>query len=89
MTTIQVTQIGKEMLELALYLAAPVIIAGMVIGLLVSVIQTITQIQEQSVSFVLKIVASGLSLLFFAPWMLRKILDFASSLLGNLTKFIR
>lgn len=88
MTTGQVTQIGKEMLTIALYLAGPIIITGMVVGLIVSIIQTITQIQEQSVSFVLKIIGSGLALIFFAPWMLRKILDFAAGLLGNLTRFL-
>lgn len=88
MTTGQVTQLGKEMMLLSLYLCAPVVVVGMIVGLVISVIQTVTQIQEQSVSFVLKMIASGAALLFFSPWMLRKTLDFAAAYLGNLVRYI-
>jgi len=89
MTTGQVTQIGKEMLVLAMYLGAPVIVIGMVAGLIVSIFQTVTQIQEQSISFVLKLIASAAALIITAPWMLRKTIDFTASLLGHLDKFAR
>jgi flagellar biosynthesis protein FliQ len=89
MTTSQVTQVCREMLIMSTYLAGPVIVAGMVVGLLISIVQTITQIQEQSISFVVKIVASALALLFFAPWMLAKIIDFSARHLGQLDQFLR
>ncbi len=89
MTTGQATQIGSEMLTLALYLAGPVVVVGMVVGLFISIVQAITQIQEQSVSFVMKIIASGAALMFFSPWMLRKVLDFATHHLGDLTRYLR
>lgn len=88
MTITQITQICQEMLKITLYLAGPVIIAGMIIGVLASLIQAVTQIQEQSISFVLKMAAAAVSLLFFSPWMLKKLVDFSSNILGNLDRFV-
>jgi len=83
----QVTQLGTDILMMTLMLSAPVILAGMIVGVLISIFQAVTQVQEQSVSFVLKMVASGVAFVVFSPWMLRKLVDFAVAFLGNLDKF--
>jgi len=88
MTIGELTQIARSMLLLYICLAAPIIVSGMIIGLLVSILQTVTQIQEQSLNFVFKVAVSLGVLIFLSPWMLRKIVDYASGLLGNLDKFV-
>jgi len=85
----ELSQLARNMLLLYISLAGPIIIAGMVLGLVISVVQAITQIQEQTLSFVFKVAASLGALLFLAPWMLKKVSDFAGGLLGNLDKFVR
>lgn len=89
MDSAQVIALCEKMLVLVIYLAAPIVISGMIVGLIVSVVQAITQVQEQSISFVCKVMASGLALLFFGPWMLQKSMDFAILYLGDLTRFLR
>jgi flagellar biosynthetic protein FliQ len=87
MTASQVTQLGSEILMMTLMLSAPIILAGMFVGVFISIFQAVTQVQEQSLSFVVKVAASGAAFIFFSPWMLRKLMDFAVSFLGNLDKF--
>ncbi|MFP4497628.1 MAG: flagellar biosynthetic protein FliQ [Vulcanimicrobiota bacterium] len=89
MTTREVTTIVREMLLMYSYLGGPIILAGMVMGLLVGVFQTVTQVQEQAVNFVIKIAATAAVLLFLSPWMITKLIDFSSNILGNLDRFIR
>ncbi|MCD4783767.1 MAG: flagellar biosynthetic protein FliQ [Candidatus Eremiobacteraeota bacterium] len=85
----ELAQLARKMMMLYISLAGPIIIAGMLLGLIVSVVQAITQIQEQTLSFVFKVTASLGALLLLAPWMLKKVSDFAGSFLGNLDKFVR
>ena len=89
MTTPQITQISLEMMKMILFLSAPIIVTGMIVGVMVSLVQAVTQIQEQSISFVLKIISAGVAFLVFAPWMLQRMVDFSSGILGNLDMFIR
>ena len=67
MTPEFVTAIGKETIEVILMVSAPVLIAGMVVGLLISVFQAVTQIQEMTLTFVPKIIVVFLVLLALAP----------------------
>lgn len=85
----ELSQLARNMMMLYISLAGPIIIAGMVLGLIVSVVQAITQIQEQTLSFVFKVTALLATLLFLAPWMLKKVSDFAGGFLGNLDIFVR
>jgi flagellar biosynthesis protein FliQ len=89
MTTEFVLQIAKEGLYIAFIMALPVLVAGMVIGVLISVFQAVTQIQDQSISFVPKIIASFAALVIAGPWMIDKILNYTIKILGNLKYFIR
>jgi flagellar biosynthesis protein FliQ len=60
----------------ALLVSAPMLIAGMVVGVLISMFQAVTQINEMTLSFVPKIVVTALALLVFVQWMAEKLLDF-------------
>jgi flagellar biosynthetic protein FliQ len=60
----------------ALLVSAPMLIAGMVVGVLISMFQAVTQINEMTLSFVPKIVVTALALLIFVQWMAEKLLDF-------------
>lgn len=89
MTPETVITIARETLVTALLLSAPAMGVGLLVGLIISVIQAITQIQEQTLTFVPKIVAVFLALLFFGPWMINVLTDFTTNILGNLNNIIR
>jgi len=75
---------SSEMLWTAIYLSAPILGISMLVGLLVSIFQVVTQIQDVSLSFVPKILAVAITLLLFGPWMLAKLVEFASTTIGNI-----
>ncbi|WP_028561421.1 flagellar biosynthesis protein FliQ [Paenibacillus pinihumi] len=68
--------------------SAPMLVLGLLVGLIVSIFQATTQIQEQTLAFVPKIVAVLLAVLLFGPWVLNTIVDFTYNLLNNLDKYI-
>jgi flagellar biosynthetic protein FliQ len=69
--------------------SAPMLLVALIIGLVISVFQAMTQIQEQTLAFVPKILATMLAILFFGPWILTKLIDYTQGLLGNLANFVR
>ncbi|MEH7076585.1 flagellar biosynthesis protein FliQ [Neobacillus drentensis] len=88
MSTELILRIAQEAIYTILIVTAPVAGIALIVGLLVSIFQATTQIQEQTLAFVPKIVAVFLSILIFGPWMLRHVVDFTQSLLGNLSQFV-
>jgi flagellar biosynthetic protein FliQ len=84
-----VTTIGRGAFELTLLLAGPVLLAALVAGLLVSVFQAVTQIQEITLTFVPKIVATVVALLVFGPWMLTRLVDYTTVLFRSLPAYVR
>ena len=80
MTRDQVVGLGVQALELSLKIALPLLLVGLVIGLLVSIFQAVTQIQEQSLSFIPKILAIAVVLVVAGPWMLDQCLVYAHDL---------
>lgn len=80
--------IARETLLTAMLLAAPPLGIGILVGLIISVFQAVTQIQEQTLTFVPKIFAIFISLLIFGPWMLRVLTEFAVGILANLSNVI-
>jgi flagellar biosynthetic protein FliQ len=89
MTPEFVTSIGKETIEVILMISAPVLIAGMVVGLIISVFQAVTQIQEMTLSFVPKIIVVFLVLLALAPWMMEIMIKYTSNIFLNIPNYIR
>jgi len=68
--------------------SAPMLVIALVVGLAVSIFQATTQIQEQTLAFVPKIVAVFVSVIIFGPWILNTIVDFTFNLLNNLHNYI-
>ena len=70
MDTLEVVEIGRDLLVTVMWLAGPPVLISLIVGLAVSVLQTITSVQEQTLSFAPRIVAVGLVLILALPWML-------------------
>jgi flagellar biosynthesis protein FliQ len=83
-----VMTIARETLLTAILLAAPPLVVGLLVGLIISMFQAVTQIQEQTLTFVPKLLAIFLSLLVFGPWMLKILTEFSVNILGNLQNVI-
>ena len=79
----------RQGLITVLLAAAPVLITGLTVGLTVSIFQAVTSIQEMTLTFIPKIVAIFVSLMVFGPWIIKVILNFAISILGNLHEYAR
>ncbi|ULO09714.1 flagellar biosynthesis protein FliQ [Paenibacillus sp. 19GGS1-52] len=88
MSTEFIIGLAGQAVYLALEASAPMLILGLVVGLIISIFQATTQIQEQTLAFVPKIVAVMLALLVFGPWIITKLMDFTSQILGNLNMYI-
>lgn len=71
-----------------LMVAGPLLILALAVGLLVSIFQATTQIQEQTLAFIPKIVAVLLGVVFFGSWMLSKMMEFTIDLYQNLNQFV-
>ena len=84
-----VMTIARETLLTAIILAGPALLVGMLVGLIISMFQAVTQIHEQTLTFVPKLLAILLSLLVFGPWMLKILTEFTVNILGNLSNVIR
>ncbi|TVX97652.1 flagellar biosynthesis protein FliQ [Cohnella terricola] len=88
MTSEFIIGLAGQALFTVLKVSAPMLVIALSVGLLVSIFQATTQIQEQTLAFVPKIIAVFLALLIFGPWILNILVDFATHLLGNLEKYI-
>jgi flagellar biosynthesis protein FliQ len=89
MSPLEVVTLGQKAVTITLLLSAPLLITGMVVGLIIAIFQATTQIQEMTLTFVPKIVAVMLALLFFASWMLIKMTDYTQELFINIPNIIR
>lgn len=88
MTPAIVVDIGRQALEVTLLLSAPMLLAALVIGLIVSVFQAATQINEQTLSFIPKLVGMLLVLLLAGPWMLQLMVDYVRRLFESIPTII-
>lgn len=88
MSTALVTDLARNAMMITALLAAPLLIVALVVGLLVSVFQTVTQIQEQTLSFVPKLLAVGVTFLVALPWMLQLLVEYTAQLLRSLPALI-
>jgi len=84
-----VVDIAKDAIEITLYLSLPLLGIGLIVGLLVSVFQAVTQIQEATLTFVPKIVATLISLIFLLPWMMNKMMGYTEQIIVNIPRYIR
>jgi flagellar biosynthetic protein FliQ len=88
MTPETVIAIAEEGIWTVLIISGPLLLIALVVGLIVSIFQATTQIQEQTLAFVPKIVAVLLGLVIFGPWMLSHMTTYTSDILSNLIRYI-
>ena len=78
-----------EAIKTAILLAAPMLLAGLLVGLLVSIFQAATSINEMTLTFIPKMLAVVCALLFFLPWMMQTMLTFTTDLFSTIVLYIR
>lgn len=89
MTEELVVELGRRALFTALELSLPVLAFTLIVGVVVSVLQAVTQIQDMTLALVPKILAAIAALLIFGPWMLHVLMGFATQLFGGFPDYIR
>lgn len=89
MTIDEVTAIAGNALFLIIKTAAPILLVSLIIGLVISIFQTVTSIQEQTLTFVPKIICVFLALMVLGHWMLSEMSEFMVSLWSNFSMYIR
>jgi flagellar biosynthetic protein FliQ len=84
-----ILKLGQDALKTTAMLSAPLLGASLVVGLIVSIFQAITQINEQTLTFIPKMIIIGVVLIFAGPWMLEQINHFTIGLFENLSTYVR
>ncbi len=87
MTPEAAIDLARQALWVTIVLVGPVLLTGAVAGLLTSILQAVTQIQEQTLSFVPKVAASIIVLVILGPWMLRFMIEFTQALILSLSRY--
>jgi len=85
----EIINLAIQTLKLAFLLSLPTLLVGMIVGLLISIFQATTQINEMTLSFVPKIIAIAIVLIFTMPWMLNEIIDFTTHVFKLIPTFLR
>jgi len=89
MSSEMVMGIAAETVRVTLLISAPLLIIGMVVGLVVSIFQAVTQIQEVTLVFVPKIIAVLLAMILVLPWMMNVMVTYTHNLFHNIPMYIR
>jgi flagellar biosynthesis protein FliQ len=84
-----VTSFGREALLVVLLISAPLLGFALLVGVIISIFQAVTQIQEMTLTFVPKILAVLIALLAFGPWIIRIMLNFTTTLFLNLPTYMK
>ncbi len=85
----EIIALAVQTLKMALILALPSLLVGMIVGLLISIFQATTQINEMTLSFVPKVLAIVVVLIFIMPWMMNEIIDFTTYVFKLIPTFLR
>lgn len=83
-----VMEIGRQAIEVTLIISAPILVTALVVGLIISIFQAATQINESTLQFVPKLVAMFVVLLLVGPWMLQYLVDYIQRLYGSIPQLI-
>lgn len=81
--------LGRDAIFVCFMVAAPVLLISMIVGLVISIFQAVTQIQEPTLTFIPKIVAAALTILFFGPFMLAMLTDFTTRIFTHVQSFVK
>ncbi len=87
MTPEAAIDLARQALWVTIVLVGPVLLTGAIAGLLTSILQAVTQIQEQTLSFIPKVAASIIVLVILGPWMLRFMIEFTQALILSLSRY--
>ena len=82
-----VLKLAKETLQVTLMVSGPLLLVSLLVGILISIAQVVTSIQDMTLSFVPRVVAVFLAFLFLLPWLMKIMIAFTSQLLGHLERF--
>lgn len=88
MTTQFVLALGKEAIILTLTAAAPMLLFGLIVGFVIAIFQAVTQIHEMTLTFVPKIIAVGVALLLFFPWIVNMMVGFTQRLFEQIPNLV-
>jgi flagellar biosynthesis protein FliQ len=83
-----VINLATQAMTLAVEVAGPMLVAGLVIGLAISIFQAVTSIQEQTLTFIPKIIALAVIIVVLGPWMLRQMVDYTENLYQSIPTLI-
>ena len=83
-----VMEIGRQAIEVTLLIAAPMLVTALVVGLIISIFQAATQLNESTLQFVPKLVAMFVVLLLAGPWMLQYLIDYIQRLFSSIPQLI-
>lgn len=89
MTIEQAIEILRQLVMTSLLVVAPILLSSMLVGILVSLFQSVTSIQEQTLTFVPKLITVGVVLVFSAPWVLRNMMQFTITFLTRLPEMVK
>lgn len=84
-----VIDVAQEAIKVVLMISAPILGVGLLVGLIVSIVQATTQIQEPTLSFIPKIVAISLTMVIFGPWIMNIMYEFTVRLFENIPVYIK
>lgn len=89
MTQNQILYMAKEAIGIAIIVGGPILAVSLLVGLVVSIFQAMTQIQEQTLSFIPKILLIALILLLLGPWMMNTMSSYTTNLFSELARYAR
>lgn len=89
MTPEFVMDMGRRAMEVTLLLSAPVLLLGLIAGLIISIFQAVTQINEMTLTFIPKLIAIFLGLMLFLPWMLQVMTEYTTSIFVNIPNYVK
>ena len=89
MTTDFVIGFGRQAIELCLMMALPMLGVGLAVGIVVSIIQAATQIQEQTLTFIPKIICMFIALLMALPWLMERMTTFTRDVFINIPQYVQ
>lgn len=89
MTPDTAIQLGRDTIYAVLLVAGPMLLTGLVIGLVVSVLQALTQVHEMTITFIPKITGMAVTVAIFMPWMLRVLLTFTTKMIVQMASLVK
>jgi flagellar biosynthetic protein FliQ len=89
MTVELLNQVSRQTLEAVLLVGGPMLLVSLIVGMLISIFQAITQLQEMTMTFVPKIIAVFLTFLVALPWMVKVLVGFTKSIFENIPMYVK